>query len=175
MYEFAFLTLRDTAAKCGLVKESVYQELEDEATEEVMLPTTRLEVQILEEALVPQGWRVARTKSANGTVKTRWSRYRSIVSLRAVYRSDNQRKVEDFCRELLIALPSKIKDAAGNWIRIEGHRAERKNYTFATIRIEEKPFQALHINITGIIYRDVDAEFIDHVNLKTSFNGEPHE
>lgn len=166
MRTLAIQTITAAAVACGLPVQGVYLELERADSESVFLPERRLEIQVLDEELTRQGWRVARITAEDAAIcRTRYAEYRCRLPVRVLVRGDDQTWLDAFCRAFLLALPGKTRDGAGNPVRVAASRAIRKGYTFASIRIEEKCTQALHIHFTGIIHKDVDTGFITHITL----------
>ena len=172
MRDLATQVITELAVSIGLPKAAVFQELADEAKEKIMLPARRMELQILDEALQKQGWRVGQSRTVidGKSVSTmRWARYRTVLSVRVVIRDSSQQWLDEFGRQFLEKIPFKVRDTAGNWTRIEATKATRKGYTFASIRIEETPVLALHIAFSGIVYKDVETGMIEKITLYPSF------
>jgi len=170
MRDIATRTITTTATLCGLPESAMFQELEDERKEKVMLPERRLEMAFLEERLTRQGWRVGKVPVSGEQLvsRTRYARFKAELPVRVLVRDTNQGNLDAFCREFLAALPSKVRDVDHNWVRVSAHKAVRKGYTFASIRIEESPVQALHISFSGMVWRDEDAPYITNLTIHTT-------
>ena len=171
MRNLAFNTVKAAAEKCGLAPGAIFPELQDEGNEEIFLPARRLEVGCMDESLKYMGWRVGRLKSANPeTVScTRWANYECSLPVRVLVRGSDQDWLDSFCRDFLLALPHKITDSFGNRVKVSANRAVRRGYTYASIKIEEKCTQALHLRFDGILHRDVDGKWIKHLNINEKY------
>ena len=165
MRELAFTIITSVATACGLPATVIFPELENENKEKVFLPEQRMELAFPEATLRRMGWRVARRQTGPATSSTRFARFRLEQPVRVVVRGTGQAQLDTFCTAFLAALPAKVRDAAGNPVRISAHRAVRKGYTFASIRVEEAPVQALHLHFSGIIHKDVETGLLTNITI----------
>lgn len=166
MRALAHTVISAAAEACGMPMDAIYPELEHEGREKIMLPERRMEIACLEERLEYQGWRAAKVQYPGELwPRTRISLYKSTLSVRVLVRDTDQEALDAFCLALLRALPSKVKAADGGTVRIKAIKAVRKGYTFGSIKIEEKPTQAIHVQITGAIHRDDQTGYINKITL----------
>lgn len=174
MRELAISILTSTAVACGLPAQAVFMELENAGKEKIFLPQERMEISLLDETFTRQGWRTARVQTANPLVcRTRYAKYRVTLPVRMLVRGTDPSRLDALCNAFLVALPSKTRDSAGNPVRIEAHKASRQGYTFASIRIEDSPVQALHISFSGIVFKDVDTGFITTITIHPKYEVQP--
>lgn len=166
----AIALITRAAGTAGIPEDSVFPELENEADEEAFLPEERLEMAFLEETFKYQGWRVGRLLADDSaTFRTRWAKYQATLPVRVLIRGTDQNRLDALCRGFLLALPGKARDSYGNTVRVKAGKAVRKGYTFASIRIEEKPTQAIHVNFSGIVHEDVDTGAITRITLHPDY------
>ena len=145
-----------------------------------ILPKPRLEIAWLPEELTPDRRRLARlprpaAPEEDTQCAMRWAVYRRILRGRLTLRTEDAGSLEAMSAALLLGLPARTADAAGNLVTVTASKAVRGG--FASRLVDPLPERscALHVAFEGILCRDVSRPWIKTITFNDPpVQGVPH-
>ncbi len=166
--------ITNAATTAGLDHEAVL--VEQKKKKSVLLPAKRLEIGWLPEKIRGDVRRFKRIGlSEDGTrAETRWNRYQIQLQARCICKSDEKDWLTTFCRDFLMALPTKVIDTYGNAVVIRAQEARRDFPLGRLVSINDQYEKALHITFYGVMTEERDAELIREIefNPHHTYDGE---
>lgn len=165
MRAFAKTIITEAAVRAGLPGTAVMDRPDKET---VLLPARRLQLEYLSQTFARKPRRVSRSASIihPGTHRTLRSQvYETTLTVRAEVKSDDEAWMEAFVADLLMELPYKTANAAGDLVRVTVVRSVRGGFGTRTVEVFTRRSNALHIAFSGRMCRDAEVPLIKEVHF----------
>lgn len=166
MRELAFNTIKTAAVSLGMKTASI---MDQPAKQNITLPTPRLEIEYLDETLTRSVSRIAKFNAPDKPETHRAVRsriYTRSLLVRAVIRTDDPDWLSSFVNSLLVTLPAKMADSENNLVEIRATKTVRGGFQTKMVEPFIKRSNALHIEFSGMITKDVSIPLITEVNVR---------
>jgi len=153
------------AIAAGMTAASI---MDKPAKQSALLPTPRLEIEMMPQDIKRQPRRFARLPGVNPAthVTHRWRTHNFSLQVRVEIRADNEEWLEQFFKIFILGLPGKTADAGGNLVTVRPYRAERGGFESKMVEVFVKRSIPVWITFAGGLYRDDQVPLITDINIK---------
>jgi len=154
--------IENTAKTIGI---DVVQEISDTPTS-ILLPLPRIDFETLQSTLTKKNQKVAKTV-LNDQIIIRKQTHENKLDVRCVIRiaGENENALEQLSEDFIKGIPQKIRQDAGDIIRIEATRADTSGFKQRIVDVLSQRTATIYISFIGGFYSDSAESAIKEIHI----------